>query len=171
MTSIEEWIMTKANTRTNNQFVYPYDLGWYNNLKAVFVQDSDGINWKTKEGCHEFSLTAEQVQQKLVKRDNTKYFIAVEEYNGKWFPLFSQGFFTCINFPFSDEPRIKFNKSDLIKVTRSKKYWLYGEIERKKNVTVKNNRSIDNRGWFPRNCVVEMIFTEDQQTGDQKKNI
>lgn len=52
-----EWIMKKANARTNNQFVYPYDLGYWQNLKELFFNDSDGINWKLRKGCHEFSLT------------------------------------------------------------------------------------------------------------------
>lgn len=59
-TSIEEWIMAKANARTNRQFVYPYDFGCWQNVKQLFFADSDGINWKTKEDCHEFSLTVSE---------------------------------------------------------------------------------------------------------------
>jgi len=169
-TSIEEWITTKANARTNNQFIYPYDLGCWQNLKQLFFLDSDGINWPTKPECHEFSLTAEQVQQKQVKRENTKYFVAQESYNGQWFPLFSQGFWTCVNFPFSDEPRIKFNSTDILKVTRSKKYWLYGEIENK-SVNAKNRTfdCLERRGWFPSRCVVEMVNVRTNKSNDDTK--
>lgn len=174
MTSIEEWIMIKSVTRTDGPFVYPYDLGWWRNLKLLFLQHSNGINWPIREGCPEFSLTAEQVRQKAVKALETRHFVAQRSYNGSWFPLFSQGFWTCVNFPFSDEPRIRFHKSDVLRVTRIKKYWLYGEIDTNAtdNAAVNTGkRSIAQRGWFPRNAVVEMIFTsEDQSPGDNKKN-
>lgn len=70
-------------------------------------------------------------------------------------------------------------------MTRSKKYWLYGEVESRKRSTVSgtatakvSNQSIDNlRGWFPRRCVVlynenrETLFNEkDQSEEDNKKN-
>ena len=57
MTSIEEWIMIKASARTNNRFIYPYDLGLLKNLNLLFFDNLDGINWPIKEDCHEFSLT------------------------------------------------------------------------------------------------------------------
>lgn len=165
-TSIEEWIMVKSVTRADGPFVYPYDLGWWRNLRLLFCQDSDGINWPVREGCHEFALTAEQVRQKALKARETRYFMAQRSYNGSWLPLFSHGFWTCVNFPFSDEPRIRFNESDVLRVTRIKKYWLYGEIE-----ATDGKRSSAERGWFPRNAVVEMVFAnEDQSLGDNKKN-
>lgn len=169
MTSIEEWIMIKSQTRPDGPFVYPYNLGWWRNLKLLFVDQLDGINWPVRETCHEFSLTAEQVRQKAIKAQDARYFVAVSPYNGRWFPLFSYGFWTCVNFPFSDEPRICFSESDVLKVTRFKKYWLYGEIE--SSAGKRKNSTDQRRGWFPSNAVVQMSFTTgDQSPGDNKKN-
>ncbi|VVC93576.1 unnamed protein product, partial [Leptidea sinapis] len=64
-TTIEDWIMEKAICRREEQglnpFVYPYDLGWKWNLRAVlWGPRSDGLTWPLVEGCHEYDLTGFQ---------------------------------------------------------------------------------------------------------------
>lgn len=43
------------------EFIYPYHLGWYENLKQVFTctgkPKSDGFTWDIVEGCDQFTFT------------------------------------------------------------------------------------------------------------------
>lgn len=41
---------------------------------------------------------------------------------GSWLPLWSQGFAVCLSPPCTDEPRIRLEIGDVVKVTRWKKY-------------------------------------------------
>lgn len=153
-TSIEEWIVTKAEARTRTEpFVYPYDLGYRKNFMLVFRDSKwmDGCNWPIKEGCTQYTLTYEQILQKKEKRQRSRTYKVIAEYNGSWFPLFSQGWRTCLKFPFSDEARISLNVNDVVTVTRWKKHWLYGE-----KIHPMNENIIKPRGWFPKQCVVEI---------------
>lgn len=154
-TSIEDWIVIKAESRhRSEEFIYPYDLGYWNNFMQVFRKSKslDGIDWPLREGCHQYTLTYEQVLQKMEKRSRARNYKVINCYNGNWFPLFTQGWRTCIKFPFSDEARISLDVNDEVTVTRWKKHWLYGE----KTHPVKLG-TIKPRGWFPRRCVVEMV--------------
>lgn len=45
--------------------------------------------------------------------------------SGSWIPLWSQGLIVCINPPCTDEPRIRLEPGDIVKVTRWKKYVKY----------------------------------------------
>ncbi|XP_074596662.1 palmitoyltransferase ZDHHC6 [Brevipalpus obovatus] len=170
MTSIEEWIVTKAENRERNDtFVYPYDLGKWNNFKQIFMSRTlDGIEWPVKEGCSQYALTAEQLIQKQEKRIRSRPFKTIESYNGRWLPLFSQGWRTCLRIPFTDEPRLPLNVDDVINVTRWKKYWLYGE-----KIHPLQPPKLKLRGWFPRRCVVPYNFTsircDVSSAGDEKK--
>lgn len=60
-TGIEEWIVTKALNRQRDEddtFVYPYDLGFWNNLKQVFFEPTNnGITWPVLDGCSQYTLT------------------------------------------------------------------------------------------------------------------
>jgi len=58
-TSIEEWIVTKALSRKREDvFVFPYDIGYWNNIKQVlFEPTNNGITWPVIEGCNQYSLT------------------------------------------------------------------------------------------------------------------
>lgn len=62
--AVEDWVMEKAAYRregTDETFVYPYDLGWRDNIVQVlnwdFEPQGDGISWPTKEGCDQYSFT------------------------------------------------------------------------------------------------------------------
>lgn len=64
-TGIEDWILEKANHRrtvtTKETFIFPYNLGLWNNVKQVInINGSpigDGINWAVTEGCDQYTLT------------------------------------------------------------------------------------------------------------------
>jgi len=156
-TGIEDWIMEKATYRHRNlgtEFVWPYHLGRLNNLQQVVSIMSckppgDGITWRVVEGTDQYTLTREQLMQKEEKRGRTREYGIVRAYSGAWFPL-SQGLGVCCHPPCTDEPRIGLQGGDRVKVTRWKKYWLYGE-------KVQEGDKVRVRGWFPRQCAVERL--------------
>ena len=59
MTTIEDWIVNKANSRKRSSpFIYPYNLGIKKNIKQVLFESlSDGITWQVKEDCNQYTLT------------------------------------------------------------------------------------------------------------------
>ncbi|KAL1122363.1 hypothetical protein AAG570_003768 [Ranatra chinensis] len=155
-TGIEDWILDKAMYRrlpSDPPFIYPYDLGWWKNFIQVinfgFGPIGDGITWPVVEGCTQYTLTIEQKEQKDEKRARTRPFIVVKPYSGYWFPVI-YGWRVCSHPPLTDEPRIALHCSEMVYVTRWRKYWLFGE----KAFEGDDSRRI--RGWFPRCCVVEV---------------
>ncbi|XP_022249705.1 palmitoyltransferase ZDHHC6-like [Limulus polyphemus] len=64
-TSIENWIVTKALSRARpekQKFIYPYSLGWWQNLQEVFpLPKGDGLTWPVVKGCSQYTLTMEQL--------------------------------------------------------------------------------------------------------------
>lgn len=48
-------------------------------------------------------------------------YIVVKRATGSWIPFWSQGFRVCLNPPCTDEPRIKLEVNDVVKVTRWRK--------------------------------------------------
>lgn len=65
-TGIEDWILEKAEERRNEDptlapFIYPYNLGWFENFRQVFYKGclpkGDGITWAVRKDCSEFDLT------------------------------------------------------------------------------------------------------------------
>ena len=153
--SIEGWIVEKATYRSkrDGKFIYPYNLGRWENIKQVihFKGDfvGDGITWPVIEGCHQFTLTAEQLRQKQVKKNFAVEYKSVENYNGSFCGL-HHGCRTCIAFPWSLEKRLKFQKEQNLLVTRWRKYWLYGM----KVLYEENSVKDPEKGWFPKNCAV-----------------
>lgn len=68
-TGIEDWILEKANYRyegTGQKFVFPYDLGTFENIKQVADPScapiGDGIHWKVRSGCNQYTLTVKKNQ-------------------------------------------------------------------------------------------------------------
>lgn len=152
-TGVEEWIVKKAIYRRqpyDENFIFPYDLGWKKNFIQVFNWNlepmGDGISWPVVKGCHQYTLTIEQKEQKVEKRARTRTYMVVRNYSGHWFPI-THGFGVFLHPPCTDEPRMLLRPSETINVTRWKKYWLFGE---------KVGENVDQRGWFPRNCVVDI---------------
>ncbi|XP_018569970.1 palmitoyltransferase ZDHHC6 [Anoplophora glabripennis] len=169
-TGIEDWILEKANFRRRNsdeKFVFPYDLGPWKNFFQVFNFSchpiGDGVSWPVVKNCDQYTITREQLQQKNEKRLKAKIYSIVKPASGYWFP-FKHGFKVCINFPFTDEPRIKLEVGDKVMVTRWRKYWLFGEkIQR--DLPVGEESLLRTRGWFPRRCAVELIENNEDEAG------
>ncbi|XP_076253049.1 palmitoyltransferase ZDHHC6 [Rhynchophorus ferrugineus] len=161
-TGIEDWILEKANYRrryTTEQFVYPYNLGRWRNIKEVLNFSAqpvgDGVHWPVIKGCTQYTLTIEQIQQKEEKRLKTRLFQIIKPTSGYWFPI-AHGIKVCCNFPCTDEARLKLEVNDLVKVTRGKKYWLFGE-KVQNNIPKEMEVLHRLRGWFPRCCATEIL--------------
>lgn len=172
-TAIEGWIAEKADRyRPNGEsFRYPYNLGRKENFKQVITlwQDyvGDGITWPVVEGCDQFTLTKEQLEQKKLKRERTICCRVVKSYNGSVI-AWREGLRTCISTPWTDEPRIKVELGDVILVTRWRKWWLYGEksLHKLSATEITDEVLSEEKGWFPRHCVVRI----DQEESASKKD-
>lgn len=167
-TGIEDWILEKALFRRHpddHTFIYPYDLGWKKNFVQVLNWNlepmGDGISWPVAEGCHKYTLTIEQKEQKMEKRARTRTYIAVKAYSGYWFPVV-HGVGVLTHPPYTDESRLPLDLSDMVNVTRWRKYWLFGE---------KVGESKGGRGWFPRCCVVDIGEDQTEHSEEEKKNV
>jgi len=176
-TGIESWIIDKAYDRLREDdegdFVYPYNLGWKENMKEVFTckgrPRSDGISWSVVDGCHQYTLTIEQLIQKQDKRDRTVPFTITQDYSGRMFPI-SKGLRVgcCCFIPLTDEPRIPLQAGDTVLVTRWKKRWLYGTKILKEKGMNGNAGHARVRGWFPRCCAVEKLESEASATSKKE---
>jgi len=156
-TGIEDWILEKAYYRrkdTDQIFHHPYDMGRSKNLQEVItwtcIPSGDGIEWSLREDsdCNKYTLTIEQLEQKAEKRLRTREYKIAKVYSGSWLPFWSMGCKVASRPPCTDEPRIQLKLGDTVKVTRWKKFWLYGD---------KVNCEERMRGWFPRKCAIEFI--------------
>jgi len=170
-TGIEDWIREKAEYRTRHEdlkFIWPYDLGWAENLRQVLTWScrplGDGLVWDVVGGCDQYSLTREQLRQKEDKRGRTREYTATNHYSGAWCPL-SQGLGVACHPPCTDEPRIPLTPGDLVRVTRWKKHWLYGD----KVLGAAQGDSQRVRGWFPRRCAAETVFREEEIQGQKER--
>lgn len=90
----------------------------------------------------------------------TKTYTIIRPATGSWVPLWSQGWRVSCQPPCTDEPRIRLACNDVVRVTRWKKHWLFGE---KVVASMRSGDSKDGdvkcapRGWFPRQCAIELI--------------
>uniref|UniRef100_A0A2K6F9I1 Palmitoyltransferase n=1 Tax=Propithecus coquereli TaxID=379532 RepID=A0A2K6F9I1_PROCO len=89
-------------------FVFPYDMGSrWRNFKQVFtwsgVPKGDGLEWPIREGCHQYSLTIEQLKQKVDKRVRSVHYKVIEDYSGACCPL-NEGIKTFFTSPCTEEP-------------------------------------------------------------------
>ena len=148
-TGIEVYICEKADDLTRSEdstFVYPYDLGVWNNFKC-FLIGGNGYDWPIRPGASKYALTVEQKRQKEAKRERSLDFKVVRGYSGSCFPV-TFGIRVLFNLPINDEPRMKVQIGDRIVVSRGKSLWFYGQ-----KATTKNGKTLRERGWFPRECV------------------
>ncbi|XP_018327685.1 palmitoyltransferase ZDHHC6 [Agrilus planipennis] len=153
-TGIEDWILQKAIHRRSDShevFIFPYDLGRKENIRQVLNWSlqplGDGIHWPVREGCDQYTLTKEQLEQKNEKKERSRIYSIVRPVSGSWFPI-SYGFGTFFHPVCTDEPRLKLEIGDEVLVTRWRKYWLYGE---------KQSPIIPKlKGWFPRKSAIEL---------------
>ncbi|XP_020612060.1 palmitoyltransferase ZDHHC6-like [Orbicella faveolata] len=140
-------------------FTYPYDFGWKENFKQVITLRKDyvgdGITWPVIDGCDQYTLTREQLQQKKLKRERTICCSVIKFYNGSII-AWREGLRTCISTPWSEEPRMKLHLGEIVLVTRWRARWLYGEKLRSNSPSAENTDEVvgKEKGWFPRHCVV-----------------
>ena len=163
-TDIEGWIMRKARTtrEKGNTLKFPYDLGWKRNFKSVlWTQHEDGITWEVCDGCHQYTLTMEQIEQKKRKRDETYSFEVTSGYLGNC-NYFGIGFGCRVMWscPTVDESRLRVKRGDRVMVTRIRQHWLYGNkvlshlVANGIGDVSQPNTYSKERGWFPRICAV-----------------
>lgn len=199
-TGIEDWILEKARhlrEGTEDNFQYPYDLGKWKNIQQVAswtcAPVGNGIEWAVADGCDQFTLTREQLLQKSAKRARTRTYTILKPVSGSWVPLWSQGCRVCLSPPLTDEARIKLDVGDKVRVTRWRKHWLFGEKifeeveDQPRNGTKKDKKRKQQqqqseplpeahklhpriRGWFPRQCAVELVEDEDEAEQQQHFN-
>lgn len=166
-TGIEAWILTKADRDRpdDSVFIYPYDLGTFNNVKQVMTWShdciGDGLFWPVKDGCTQYDLTIEQLDQKALKRDRMILHKIVGGYNGSWFPL-KYGLMVCYDMPWTDAPRMKVEKNDAIYVTRWRRRWLFGEKILTGGSVQDSTQLEPEKGWFPKHCAMEVYEDEDE---------
>ncbi|PZC85913.1 palmitoyltransferase ZDHHC6 [Helicoverpa armigera] len=149
-TTIEDWIVEKAVGRREEQglpdFVFPYNVGWRNNVRLVLYGNKyDGIRWPVRDGCGEYDLTREQQAQKQDKRVRSRLYTAIAEYSGYWVPLRRYPW-AALAAPCTDEPRLPLRPGDVIRATRQRRHWLFGEK------LIGEGESRGPRGWFPRDA-------------------
>ena len=84
------------------------------------------MTWEVVEGTDQYTLTREQLIQKAEKRERTEEYQIIIPCSGAWFSL-SQGVTVCCHSPCTDDARIALEVGDLVRVTRWKEHWLYGE--------------------------------------------
>jgi len=171
-TAIEDWILEKAKYRregTEHEFPFPYDLGTMENIAQVAnwscAAVGDGIHWKVRDGCDQYTLTIEQIEQKAEKRARTRTYTIIRRATGSWLPLWSQGFAVCLHPPCTDESRICLEVNDVVRVTRWKKHWLFGEKDYSNDDKYEENgvKIARCRGWFPRKCAVELVCPDSDE--------
>lgn len=168
-TSCEKWICAKAcdRERLDNEpeFIYPYDLGKWENFKFVFgkyglkmgVSCSGMTDWPVVENTGQFTLTVEQLAQKAFKKAMTQYGIAVKAYSGWWIPIFGYGCcIGCFRVPKTDENRLRLMPGDELAVTRCwGDHWWYGEVVKFVDQGLKVDKLTRSkvRGWFPASAI------------------
>lgn len=71
-TGIEDWIVEKAKYRreeSGEEFIFPYDVGKYRNIKQVINWSStpfnDGITWDVLPNCDQYTLTVRCFRSKV----------------------------------------------------------------------------------------------------------
>lgn len=160
-TGIETWIKDKAEYRDREEdekdFVYPYHLGRWNNLRMVLHLKTrpqlNGIWWPVRDGCNQFTLTEEQIKQKKEKRGRSVLYEVVRSFSGSLCPI-TYGLRVCCCPPCMDEQRVRLQEREIVLVSRFRKHWLYGDkVHRRKSQPLIGNKEKRERGWFPRKCV------------------
>lgn len=157
-TGIETWIKDKAEYRDREEdeedFVFPYNLGRWKNLRMVLHwktrPELNGIWWPVREGCHQYTLTEEQIKQKKEKRSRSVLYQIIRPFSGSLCPI-TFGLRVCCCPPCMDEQRVRLRVGERILVSRFRKNWLYGDKVYRVESQM-NSKEKRERGWFPRKC-------------------
>jgi len=154
------WTAEQMRNRENSadkypEFIYPYDLGCWENFKTVMGHTGFKTNlpnfgltdWPVIPGSNQFSVTIEHKSQKTYLNNLSKPATAIHSYNKSWFPL-SYGFqIGFLQVPKTCQPRLKLKPGDKIlifdDVYWGSHWWLGEKKEGTKTL----------QGWFPAKAV------------------
>ncbi|CAH2243678.1 palmitoyltransferase ZDHHC6-like isoform X2 [Pararge aegeria] len=149
-TEVEGWVLQKAKYRRRAAglpaFVYPYDLGWRENIKLLLAKDFDGLWWPVRKGCSPKEMMDEQKAQKQ-DRENRHFVCNVsDEYNGSCVPVTTYTR-ASLTPPLNLAPRIPLCVGETVRVFIDGPQWLFGV-----KLTADGKES-GRRGYFPRAAV------------------
>ncbi|EGD81818.1 hypothetical protein PTSG_11889 [Salpingoeca rosetta] len=155
-TDIEGWIDDKAKRVTKKSktpFIFPYDLGWRNNIKEVMRQSvrRDGINWAVREGCTNYDMSQAQLWQKRTHAQY-RYTFKVKTRPGRW--GWRMGWRILCSCPWT-QATIDLQPGDLMHAWRQRGKWYCGEKVRVENGMIRTVYPL-HRGWFPIAAVEEV---------------
>ncbi|CAB3410081.1 unnamed protein product [Caenorhabditis bovis] len=180
---IEEYIDNKAINLRNNcdedgeeiePWVYPYDLGWKQNIAEVLgnVQSGrtlgNGTWWPVKSGCDQFTFTKEQLRQKRAKMERARQLTITKDFDGKCWTIAKYGFSVFRKQPCIDSSCLKVSAGDIIIATRGIGGWVYGHKSEATGV----------KGWVPIECTdlkkrseeaAAALLEEDDEGKDEEK--
>lgn len=108
-------------------------------------------------------MQVEQLEQKKEKERYSRLFEIIKPYNGRYFPIFSQGCRVCLSFPFNDNPRLAVVPGDRVVVSHANKRWFYGYKE------CNDANAYPLKGWFPKQCAVSLMQPSGDRTDEHKK--
>ncbi|XP_023949858.1 palmitoyltransferase ZDHHC6 [Bicyclus anynana] len=163
-TEIEGWVLEKAKYRRRAAglpaFVYPYDMGWKENLKLLLARDFDGLWWPVRKGCSPKEMMDEQKAQK--KDRESRFFVCnvSDEYDGARVPLAAYPR-AALAPPLSLAPRLPLRLGDCVRVLVDGPQWMFGV-----KLTTEGQET-GKRGWFPRAAVYTEEDLEDAQIDAQ----
>lgn len=174
-TGIESWIVEKALSRrrhVKDAFVYPYNLGMRRNYRQVMTWADyvgDGFEWPLVDGCDQYTLTVEQIEQKEIKRENIVVYDVSQSYDGACFPV-RLGVRVCYDAPWTEEGRIAVESGDIVHATRRRKHWVYGtrlSLRQDQQQPPPLGEDRRRKGWVP---IVTMDVQDLQSDSDEKKD-
>eukprot|EP00467_Chlorarachnion_reptans_P013847 CAMPEP_0114522632 /NCGR_PEP_ID=MMETSP0109-20121206/20844_1 /TAXON_ID=29199 /ORGANISM="Chlorarachnion reptans, Strain CCCM449" /LENGTH=226 /DNA_ID=CAMNT_0001703859 /DNA_START=714 /DNA_END=1394 /DNA_ORIENTATION=- len=183
MTGIEQWIVRKAEGRKRDTpFLYPYNLGWYRNVKFVLgsnpffwilptveidnctkgskVKD-DYPQYEIREGCGKYDLTVEQLTQKKLKKERSFTVRVMSSFNVSiltspyCIPLmcWNYGYYGTYAYPDCEEGRLSVRPGDMLLVTRVRRYWMYARKFSKPEDVSDAKESLEKTKWLERGWV------------------
>ena len=162
--SMKRSLLSGKRDKKPSVFVYPYDLGWRENLGQVFRRTSgsgvplDGVVWPTVPGCNPYSLTIEQLEQKAEKKRRATRFVATNRYSGRFCAGNYGWSIRCAPFCCEDEGRLALAIGDEISATREDGDWIYGWRE------APGETGIQEKGWFPAAAIRRIPEAEKKNT-------
>uniref|UniRef100_A0A915KNP5 Uncharacterized protein n=1 Tax=Romanomermis culicivorax TaxID=13658 RepID=A0A915KNP5_ROMCU len=161
----------KCNRPRDDEFLYPYDLGWKENFKQVFIHNSsDGFKWPIVDGCDQFTFTVWYLyygagDEPIVELDLLGLFTAIFSFG------LAVGVVLAVGFLLVVQMRSVFRNRSGIEDYIINKVHLFCDILYKIYCNFKNSNDVIKKGWFPRRCVVELEETDCVSDNDLEKKM
>ncbi|CEF68959.1 Palmitoyltransferase ZDHHC6 [Strongyloides ratti] len=148
---------------------YPYDLGWWENLRQVFLYGpkpkGNGIWYDTIVGTDNFTLSGIQKMLKAEKMSYSRKYEVINSENeiSNIFKLFLKyGFSITWNKPCCNgEDFISVKAGEIYLVNKGTKHWIYGE-----RIYPASNSLVEIKGWFPRRLA--RLYPDELSSDDEK---